>query len=102
MSEGKPNWSDRVWSAAIVILGLMFIGLMVVSVLDFLLGGDVLNWTMSLCAEIAVVATAIGVWVEYVRKRRKARGRLPRLLDLQSDLATLRGRVARLEGREAS
>lgn len=102
MSEAsRMNWPSKVWRAAVVVLGLLFIVVTLALALDLYYFGatESFDWSIAAGADIAVMMTAIGVWFEYVRSRRKARRRLPRLDTVQADLATLAGRVKALEDR---
>lgn len=100
----------RVWSFAAVLLGATFILLLafvVLAVFDVdlpFLADEELPTTKKytdILADLAVMFTALAIWVEYLRKRQKARKKQrsePTLNDLAVEVAVLRGRVRRLGG----
>ncbi|MDE2692335.1 MAG: hypothetical protein OXI49_17705 [Acidobacteriota bacterium] len=103
MSEEKPSWAAQTWSAVVVYLGIGFIAASAIGIWQIAKDGDYslaeATPITTVLADIAVAATAIGVWLEYVRKRRKARLRLPRLDSIEVDAVNDRVALNRLEGR---
>lgn len=106
----KVSMMARVWSFAVVLLGFVFggflliVGLALLDVIHLDSVSDDLQDTRrftNVVADLAVMLTAIAIWVEYLRKRRRARENRtnrPTLDDLASDVAVLRGRVRDLGG----
>lgn len=101
------GWVKRAWETAGVLLLLVFGGFVVLlgvvmygtSTGDFVLQDA--RRTTGIAADLAVMLTAIAVWFEYHRKRRKARKdrkKQPDLYTLAADLAMLRARVRKLDG----